>query len=499
VGKEQQPKLSGQKSGEGSLLAYYLPPDPSIGADGVVTAVEENGKTAHLWLAGLPATVLESYGVNSLFTLLDPSSLVNSATNLPAIAPGETPESASLRSLQLQIRSREGLTAKAQLIQLTGAKKQEVSSELNAESLSQNSFLIGQLIQESVRVFPRNIGLTVALDSSLERIERVDATSAFANVPYVSSIVASGEQPADYLFGRMSSRLEVVSANQETTASGYGLFSLGRELIPNTVGEMGEAVKVAINRLMPKLKTRLAAKLWRMTANEGSSRLGVKASLEMVAPTEQVIMQRETWRSHSIFSGEFSNSNLGGSRPVSANNQTSSMPTKQKMSSFFEEGIPTLSIGSRIQYKIQNYSDRPIYFVLLGIDSSGSAIALYPLQSSPTTLIEETVIPPEETLTVPQPSTSFEWVVQGSSGLAETQLICSRYPLTQTLIALEAAMSSKRGRVRELLNPLEVARAVLQDLHQASTNTPEISGVASDTYTLDVNAWATLSFVYQVV
>jgi hypothetical protein len=69
VGKEQQPRLMGQKSLHQPLLAYYLPPDPSIGADGVVTAVEENGKTVQLWLAGLPAMVLEYYGSNSLLSL----------------------------------------------------------------------------------------------------------------------------------------------------------------------------------------------------------------------------------------------------------------------------------------------------------------------------------------------------------------------------------------------------------------------------------------------
>jgi hypothetical protein len=62
---------------------------------------------------------------------------------------------------------------------------------------------VGQLVQEAIRVLPRNLGLTVALDVHLERIERVDATSAFANIPSVSSVVVAGEQPADYLFGKV--------------------------------------------------------------------------------------------------------------------------------------------------------------------------------------------------------------------------------------------------------------------------------------------------------
>jgi hypothetical protein len=83
--------LSGQKSQEQSELAYHLMPDARIGADGVVIAVEDDGKTAQLWLAGLPPQVLEYYGVNSRLTVV---------TQIP---------------LQLQIRSRNGLTAKAQI------------------------------------------------------------------------------------------------------------------------------------------------------------------------------------------------------------------------------------------------------------------------------------------------------------------------------------------------------------------------------------------------
>jgi hypothetical protein len=36
-------------------------------------------------------------------------------------------------------------------------------------------------------------------------------------------------------------------------------------------------------------------------------------------------------------------------------------------------------------------------------------------------------------------------------------------------------------------------------LHQASNITPDSLGIGSDVYALDVNAWATLNFNYQVV
>jgi len=468
VGKEQEPTISGQKSQEESLLAYNITPYTD-GADGVAIAVEDNGKTAQLWLAGLPTRVLAYYGVNSLLTLVDSQAAVEpSATSLT----GANEDGAAV-PLLLQIRAREGLRAKARLV--------------GADAL--DTVQVGQLVQEYVRVLPRNIGLTVALDSSLERIERVDATSAFANVAQVQSVVAAGEQPADYLFGKVRNleasgeKKDLTQLGSTDSGGGYGLFSLGGELIPNTVGEVSEAVKSAINRLRPKLNTLLAAKLWRLSVNEASSGLGVAATLEMLSPTQQVLIQRGSLRAPK-------------SRVLGT------------VRSQLKDGIPTLPLGSSIGYRVQNYSSRPIYFMLLGLDPSSSAIAFYPLVSSPGSLasdaaplVKNAVIPAGQTLRVPQPEGSFKWIVQEPRGLVETYLICSRAPFTQTLAAMAAAMRPKgeTERIGDLYNPLDVARALLQDLHLASAIAPETIGTSSDTYALDVNAWATLSFIYQVV
>ncbi len=345
-------------------------------------------------------------------------------------------------------------------------------------------------MQESVRVLPRNLGLTVALDTHLERIERVDATSAFASIPDVSSVVIAGEQPADYLFGRGQQEPTPESTEPHFTG-GYGLFYLARDPIRNTLGEQGEAVKSAVNRLQPKFKTLLAAKLLRLSANEGSSRLGIRAFLEMVSPESKVIMQRETWR-------------------ISSATQllTDSKNSRDLTSRIGSATVPVLPIGSRIQYRLENSTNNPIYFMILGFETSGNAIALYQNQSLQTTSeadknppLNNGVIAPGETLTVPDPSASFKWIVPSPGGLAEIQLICSCCPFTQGMAALSEAMRSKGEgtRIGDLSNPLDVAHAILQDLHQASAIPPEAINMISDVYALDMKAWATLSFIYQVV
>ncbi|MFM2063382.1 MAG: hypothetical protein RLZZ507_3052 [Cyanobacteriota bacterium] len=431
LGSEQQPGLLSEKKNPQSAVITDNFSIASTDAEGVVRTTDEEGKTAQLWLGGIPAQVWQYYGVGSRLTL----------------PTGE----------QLILKSRNGLTAKAQ-----------ISSQDATKSLQ-----VGQLVQEAVRVLPRNINLTVALDAGLERIERVDATSAFAAITRMVNI-ASAEQGADYVFGKL-----------QNIPSRYGLFSLGGELILNTAGEVGEAVKIAVQRLTPKFSTLLAAKLWRLTENQGSSRLAVKASLEIISKiSPRVVMQRQTWRSRS---GE-TTTNKAFTAPGTA--------------------IPTVPVGSRMQYRVENLSDRPIYLMLVGLNNTRSAIAFYPWQISPEADISETkphlqeiVIPPGQTLKFPQNDATFGWLLPTRTLFCEHQLILGTSPFTETLAALGTTKypTADQQPISSLVNALEVAQALLQDLHNASKVKAEMNGTATDSYVLDVNNWAGLNFSFQVV
>jgi hypothetical protein len=460
---EQQPQIGGQQGQDQLLPAYFLRPGSS-GADGVITTVEADGKTAQIWLAGLSANLLEHYDAASLLMQSSAASASDAASPL------------------LQIRSRTGLRAIARLV--------------NSEPASLQA---GQTVQEAVRVLSSDIRLTIALDSSLERIERVDATSAFAAISHVSTI-AVGEQPADYLFGKAQSLAPTIALSlpieppagvslpkEELTPSksSYGLFQLGRVAISNPLID-GEAVKTAVNRLMPQLQMLLAAKLLRLTENSGSSRLGVRATLETVAPQHRIVVtQQETVRAPWM-----------------------PLPQRKISESVESAAIATLPLGSQVQYRLENYSDRPVYFVVIGFDGNGNAIAFYPNPQVPTDQNQASfdqgdhLISPGKTLTLPQSdSPNSEWVLRGAAGLAETHLIFSRAPLTQTFAALtEMGHLDNRYPVKTLSRPLEVAQAVMQDLHQASNSGSTVSSMAASTaaYALDVNCWATLSFAYRL-
>jgi hypothetical protein len=435
LGSKQQPALlSEQKNHPATLIVDNLLLE-GIGGEGVVTAIDEDGKTVQLWLGGLPPQVLAYYSANSRLALVT----------------GE----------QLVLRSRTGLTAKANI----------------ANPESPNPLQIGQLFQEAVRILPRNIPLYVALDTQLERIEKVDATSAFAAFVGVCS-VATTEQPADYVFSKL-----------QQTPSRYGLFTVGGELIPNSTGEAGEAVKVGVQRLTPKFETLLATKLWRLTENEGSSRLALKASLEIInSISPRLVMERATVR--------------WGSPSPAAQTLTSKSPRTPLAP------IPTIPVGSRLQYRVQNLSDRPLYLMLVGLNNNRTAIAFYPweiLQASSTSetkhQIKEIVIAPKDALIFPQTAAATGWTISTPVLFCEYQLILSTAPFSKTLEALATVKypTADLQPISTLVNPLEVVKALLQDLHDASAVKVEKNGTATDSYIWDVNNWASLSFSFQVV
>ncbi|NER36602.1 MAG: DUF4384 domain-containing protein [Oscillatoria sp. SIO1A7] len=450
TGEEQQPQVA-QGQDPGTWNSIFIPPYQP-GADGAIALVEEGGKTGQVWLGGLPAKVLDSYGENSIFSVVSQNNKNNDLTPTPAL---------------LQIRSRDGLRAKAQIV-----GKAEIPLQK------------GQLLQESIRVIPRNLKLTVGLDPSLERIERVDATSAFASIPQVSAVVA-GDTPADCLFGPVRKALgqNPKVALASIPKGSYALFSPGKNLLRNTMGEGGEAIKSAALRLVPKLQTLRAAKLIRTTANESSSRLGVRATLEMLEPQKKGLIQAFTRRAPWA------------------------VPSKGVLSTEGVEGsILSLPQGSRIRYQLLNYSKKPLYCLLFGLHSNGSTFALYPFFHSPSDSsdrpqLEQNLIPPGTSLTIPKEGGGSPWSINGPPGLAEAHIICSTSPFTQTFMVLAGAMTSQRdmqGTI-DLRDSLAFAGAVLRDLNEASSSSVQSSGISADDWNLDVNHWATLSFIYRVV
>lgn len=523
VGPVQQPQLKKKQpdfssvlpedaiaSGEKKLATPIYLSSSLSAASGAIESVDDTGKNATLWLGGLPLEVLESLSANSVFAVVpQPNSQFSiSSAALPL----------------LQVRSRSGLSAKAAIVENPNAKKTPPSQSPDAETgetpnadadaIAPNpQSLAGQLVREQVRVLPKLINLTIALDQEgLSRIERVDATSGFSAIPQVSAI--AGNQPADYIFSRVRERAIASNPNAPLPSfyqGRYGLFSLGEILLPNTVGEGGEAAKVAVQRLTSQLKVLQAGKLLRLTENQGSSGLKVRVTLATVTPESKVLMQRAT-----ISTADAKEVNINSKDTVfdsASSSPKAPLKTSSKTETVSSLGLTNISVGSQIQWTLYNDSDEVVYFILLAIDTGGRAMILDPKfstasKNSSESLLEGQSIPPYKSATVPPIAGSsltdaetFGWRLTDPEGVAETYVIFSSTPFSQTIAALEGQMGKAANNypIKEVLSPAKVAKALLQDLNDASKPAVEKVGLSTDDWAFDTNFWATLRFVYRIV
>jgi hypothetical protein len=436
--KQQKPQISGKNN---PILGSVVNAVDFSAGEGFIKGLDSKGMLI-LQLTALPLVLINSYRDESCFRVAE-----ESAQEL------------------LQLRSLEGITAKAQLL----------SNNANTNK----DALIGKLIQEAIRVLPRNLGLSVALDSHLERIERVDATSALANITSVKTAATAGEAYGDCLLGKIALMVDKTSKDNvqatEKPAHSYGLFTPKGNLIPNTPGEANEVVKLAVSRLEPYFNKLLAAKWLDLTINENSSTIPVSATLELVSKNSALV-KKTALRAFADINSELVNN-----------------------------GIPNVERNSQIRLKIDNQSDRDLYGILMGINSETKFTTLYTPQQS--TAIEDTTIPnnlqiaPHNQLIVPQSTNTWRWQVTEPLGIAKIYLILSIKPFDSTLKLIEQQPTAKleEQQIINLPQPLAITQAILQDLHNSSAVAAEIIPDQNAVYALNVNNWIGLKFIYDVV
>ena len=406
TGVQQQPQYnSGANS---SVSIYSMLPKNMTGVAGLVTAV--NGQEISIELCGVPLLLMSLHGLNAYFE----------------------PVSNALAKPLLRLSERQGLKAKAKIVS---------QAEGSIDGVEK-----GEALQESIRILPRDLGLTVALDNAFERIERVDATSALSSIESVNTRIAVNEQSADCVLGK------VISQNN------YGLFSPAGTLLQSTVGHKDEAIKSAVGRLLPHLKQILAIKYCQLTVNEDLSQLSVRACLESVKSKPKTLIERGI--NHSNFA--------------------------QKQSPIL--GIPQISTDQPLQYRLENNSDRPLYCLISRIDISGQANIYY--SSEP--------LEPQAALTF---TVADNWKVLGQLGLIQTQFVFNTDPFSTVENLLQP--KNKAGEVQSLQtfmssDPLSFIKALLQDLHDAGGISPNLLNGIGDVFALNVKTWASFPMIYRL-
>ncbi len=448
MGRQQQPTLNNPDK---TAIAYYLAISDAPNAVGIVSKVNKN--SAEIKLLGLPANILVGYGINSCL------SLVSSIEDY---------------SPQLQIKSKEGLISKTQLLSSTTAEP-----------------LIGQLVCESIRILARDLSLNLALDDDLQRIERVDATSALASISAINSVVVSKEQNADCLLGKVVSEAasESITPDSETEnpSFSYGLYTAGGNLIGQTTG-LEEAVKIAIDRLQPQFNNLLAAKWLELTNNEFSSRLKANVTLMVGDKKHSASWQRATFlaRKQQISPTKKSIFSTGNVNADPSNN------------------FPLIVKGTEIKLVLGNMDDRQLYAVILATDSDSNIYALYtPTKSSSEEAeahLENIAIAAGDELIIPSTENYWKWKVPESPGINSLYVVMALQPFEETLKAFATQQNFKldQQQVLNVINPMVVMNALMQDLHNASSVASELLP-NEDAYALNIDSWVTLNFVYEVI
>ncbi|CCQ62859.1 caspase family protein [Crocosphaera watsonii] len=447
MGGEQQPQQ--ENSSTKPLFTYYLLPTTNKGAEGFISKVKD-ADTAIVNLTGFPVNIIGHYGINSVFNVI-------------------TNQSSS--SVPLQLRSRNGLEATVR--------------RLSPEQSANSPLKVGQLLQESIRCLPTNIGLTIALDPQLQRIERVDATSAFSGIDIVSDVVSEGEEAVDCILGLRSFLGE--SSPQPQEKATYSLFLPGGFQLPNSTGKSGEAIKSAVGRLRPFLEKLLALKLWGLTVNQTSSKLPWLVTLEALEPQPYAIEKRQTTRATPTIAP-----------PQTRDKNKDSVTQVQNF-----PGLPKVARGTRLRYQLENLGEKPLYYLILAINSNGQAMAYVPPyeEEGGAKTNEQPSIKPGIKNFVPPTSTGLTWTTSSIQGWEQVLAIAAITPFEKTLEALQKIPEFKgnKEQILTLDNPLAVAQALLKDLAVASSQTNTILEANPDSYILDVRAWSTLSFIYQVI
>ncbi|GCE60477.1 caspase family protein [Microcystis aeruginosa] len=420
--QQQQPAILTSNQKNNSAPPYHTTSETSRGGAAIVTNLIDE-RTLEVNLVGLPLEILENYGINSCLSFIE--------------ATGE--------EISLQILSRQGLKAKAQLLS-------------PAASLE-----IGQILQEKLRVFPSQIGLIVGLDSNLTRIERVDATSTFASLPDVAAVVNIGEQTVDCLLSRVGS--------EET--GNYQLLSANGSLIIGSLGAANEAIKSGIKRLQSQLETLLACKLWHLLINQESSGLAVIVTLESLDQTYISTVQTQK---------------IPGSRGTNTAKNDLILP-----------------VGTEIRYQIENQEEQPLYAMILVLNSDRQPLLYCSHSENPDNFSNSSPLAPfvvaaKTKATIPN-SGQGHWKISQPKGIRENILILSRHPFPKTLTLLNATQSLK-GEASPLLtltNPLEIARAFWSDLKLDLGLKMDNSGSVIDEYAFDLGTWSGFRFIYQVI
>ena len=436
---------------------YFLPPRP-IPAEAVVTGV--NGNQVNLWLGGIESQSIEGFNKSAILTVVD--------------------EKGEPRG-QVQIESRQGLSAKAKLLNTTRA---------------QTPLATGTLLQERIRTIPKNITLKIGLDdSSLDSSTITQAKLALQAIPSIEALPLR-QKEVQYIFGRMTQgKYQELQKQKIVDLPPVGSFALFTPtldaIIVNSFGDAGETVNAAVKRLQPKLTSFWAARMVKhLLGNKNTSKIGISVSM-IIAETQEPLAKTFTPRGAKL------------------NNETGNEPAPTKPVNISDSGIPKLPLDTRIAFQLHNQESVPLYVGILGINSAGDMGVLFPYDLTEEPILAASIDAGAKVLipTTEHQRSGTRIRIGEPLGFSEILIIASPTPLRDLLDKLQAiadaqGQTGKRSFIAATGDQfLDLTNSLLNDLDRSTR-----SGTNADNIQLpdgergvDTTKLAVMSIPFEVV
>jgi hypothetical protein len=341
-------------------------------------------------------------------------------------------------------------------VEITG--RSQLSAQGTVKLKAPGTIAPGALLQERSRIIPPDWTLRIGLDPSLGS-EVAIAKAELPNIQARIEPVPLLQQEVHYILGRMTQPVYDALRQRQVAnvpaVGSLGLFYSGLELLPESFGQPGESVKVALEqRLQSKFKFLLAARLLKLTLNATSSRLRVKAAVR-VANMRDVAAQVVAVR---------------GGQAVTQIPVASS----QKQ----------IRIGQNIQIAVQNQEKRDLYFAVVLFSINGE---VEPLSFGPAQIIAG------QTLFLPDASRNESPIIlDPPPGTVEVMVVFSTTSLERAIAQLKILSENRTT------NRPEVA------ISTVSTLLDDLAGTRSDgnqpqARRLDPQQMAALSVTFEII
>jgi hypothetical protein len=438
--------------------AFFLN-KPVPPAEAVITKIE--GDRVEFWLGGIEPRSIAAFNKGAVFLLLDE-------------------QGKNLGVVQLESRDpKNGLIGRGKLV----------------ETRQRNVLKPGLLLQEQARAIPDNLDLRIGLDQSLTS----GGSRGLEAIPKIPRLrpMPLGQTEVHYILGRMTeARVQELQKRkqQEIPASGsVGLYDQGLDLIPGSFGAAGESVTQAVERLRAKFRSLLAARLVKLTLNADSSRMNVSAKMRIVDGTGKPL---------DVVAQEFT---VRGGNPLQKTegvNQTTTVIPAGAVT--FENGIPQLPIGTRVQLEVENREKGDLYVTVLVISPEGDMFVIFPNTWTETT--QAAIIQAGQTRKIPDPAQQdqFKITVGKPLGTAEVLVIASATPIREALKVLQQIASSRGQRSGPVALEEDSTKAIdtlLGDLDRSSRSGGNPLDVSYDPTARAVNTaqLAALSITFRSV